>query len=140
MKEENVEAKIQFVNFVVNESHIVFNEPGKHKITIKFTPKGLVLKELSQFQLNLGVNILDEGHKFNINLETTSIFKYPEDANLQEYIDGYFILNAPAIVFPYLRAYISSLTVLSGMPALILPTLNLSSLGEELRDAIQVVD
>ena len=140
MSQENQEAKIQFINFLVNESHIIFNEPGRHKISIKFSPKGRILKGLNQFHLNLGIDIQDEGKKFNINLETTSIFKYPEDADLDIYMDSYFILNAPAIIFPYLRAYISTLTVLSGMPALTLPTLNLSDLGQELKNNIEVSD
>lgn len=138
MTQETTEAKIQFVNFLVNESHIIFNEPGKHKISIKFNPSGKILKELNQFHLKLGVDIQDEGQKFNINLETTSIFEYPEDADLKEYINSYFTLNAPAIVFPYLRAYISTLTVLSGMPALNLPTLNLSDIGLRLRESIEL--
>ena len=132
-------ARIQFINFLVNESHIVFREPGEQKISIGFIPSGVIFKELNQFHLELAVNIQDEAKKFEINLRTSSIFEYAEDADLEVYKNSYFIANAPAIVFPYLRAYISSLTALSGMPTLNLPTLNLSELGERLKTQISEV-
>ena len=130
-------AKIQFINFLVNESHIVFKEPGEQWISISFSPSGIVFKELNQFHLELSVNIRDEEDKFHINLKTTSIFEYPEGSDLEAYKNSYFIINAPAIIFPYLRAYISSLTALSGMPTLNLPTLNLSELGSRLKESIR---
>lgn len=49
----------------------------------------------------------------------------------------YFAVNAPAILFPYIRAYISLLTSLSGVGTVLLPTLNLSSLSKELLNNIK---
>ena len=133
------EATIQFVNFLVKESHIVFNEPGKHKVNIGIDPKGYIFKDLNQFHLQLEVDIKDEENKFHIELATISIFEYPEDADLEAYKNGLFILNAPSIVFPYLRSYISALTALSGMPTLTLPTLNLGEVGSKLKENIEEV-
>jgi preprotein translocase subunit SecB len=45
-----------------------------------------------------------------------------------------FYINAPAILFPYVRAYISTITNLSGNDTITLPTLNLSSLGSILKE------
>ncbi|RRQ49799.1 protein export chaperone secb [Maribacter algicola] len=126
-------SNIQFESFSVRESHIKFNEPGKYKINIQFTPKGYIFINLNQFHLKLDVNIKDAEDKFEIKLSTISVFTYPEEASVDEYKQSLFILNAPAIVFPYIRAYISSLTALSGMPTLTLPTLNMANLGEELK-------
>ena len=47
-------------------------------------------------------------------------------------MNQYFYTNAPAILFPYIRAYISTLTNLSGYKPINLPTLNLTSLREDL--------
>ncbi len=126
-------ANIQFESFSVRESHIVFNEPGKYKINLHFTPKGYIFVNLNQFHLKLDVKIKDFEDKFDIKLSTISIFTYPEGANIEDYKQSLFILNAPAIVFPYLRAYITSLTALSGMSTLTLPTLNMANIGEELK-------
>ena len=133
-------AQIQFLNFIVKESHIVFNKTADFKIDINFNPKGTVYKSLNQFNLQLFVDIKDVDGHFNINLVTESIFSYPEDADIQAYTNSLFIVNAPAIIFPYIRAYISSLTALSGMPTLNLPTLNLSQVGETLKGNIEIVE
>jgi len=132
-------ANIQFESFSVRESHIVFNEPGKYKIDLHFTPKGYILVNLNQFHLRLDVNIKDADDKFDIKLSTISIFSFPEGANIEEYKQSLFVLNAPAIVFPYLRAYITSLTALSGMSTLTLPTLNMATIGEELKASLDVI-
>jgi len=129
---------IQFLNFQVKESHIVFERLGNYSFEINFTPRGTVNTSLNQFVLELKVNIKDVENAFHINLTIEAVFSYPNDANIEEYKNSYFILNAPAIIFPYIRAYISSLTALSGMPTLILPTLNLSQLGETLKSNIEV--
>ena len=44
---------------------------------------------------------------------------------------SFFNVNAPAILFPYVRAHITTLTSLSGIKPIILPTLNLSSRNEQ---------
>ena len=133
-------ASIQFLNFTVKESHIVFNNVADFKIDFNFSPKGFIFKTLNQFKLQLAVEIKDINGNFSINILTESIFTYPEDADLQKFTDTYFTVNAPAIIFPYIRAYISSLTALSGMPTLNLPTLNMSKVGEELKENIVIVE
>jgi len=134
------DAKIQFVDFKVLESHIVFKEAGKFKINLGFNPSGKVNKANHTFVLKLGIQVHDEEDKFFIELVTESIFDYSDKVEIEEYLNSLFILNAPAIVFPYLRAYITNLTAQSGMSPLILPTLNLSKLGEDLKENIEVVD
>jgi preprotein translocase subunit SecB len=133
-------APIQFLTFKVIESHIVFNKTADFKIDININPKGTVFKSLNQFNLQLFVDIKDVDDNFKINIVTDSIFSYPEDADIASYMESLFIVNAPAIIFPYIRAYISSLTALSGMPTLNLPTLNLSQVGENLKGNIEIVE
>ena len=54
-----------------------------------------------------------------------------------ERLGAFFTMNAPAIIFPYIRGYISMLTSLSGCGNVLLPTLNLTSLGEKLAQNIK---
>lgn len=135
---KNPKANIQFINFKVSESHIVFKQEGNYKIEIGFEPRGEVLKSNCLFILKLGIQVSDKNKRFLIELDTSSTFKYSKKANLEEYLDSLFVLNAPAIVFPYLRAYITNMTSQSGMTPLILPTLNLSKLGENLKNNISI--
>lgn len=134
------EVQFRFVNFLVRESHIVVKEQGEHKIAVNFNANGYVFKNLNQFHLELIVEIKEEAEKFHIHLNTISIFEFPAEADIEAYKANFFTLNAPAIAFPYIRAYISNLTAQSGLFTITLPTFNLTAMGEKLRENIQVVE
>lgn len=68
---------------------------------------------------------------FSIALEMAFIFE--TDSKIDEnFKDSSFLkINAPAIAFPYIRAYISNLTLQSGYDSIILPSINFVSLNEK---------
>lgn len=72
-------------------------------------------------------------------LELMSVFKFSENVESSS-IPEYFFRNSIAIVYPYIRTYISFATMQSNMNHVLLPTLNLSSLGEQLRNCLVVHD
>ena len=133
-------AKIQFVSFVVKEVHIIFHEQTKNKLSINFDASGVIDKNKNLFILSLTTKIRTNDKSVDIKVISESIFSYHKDADIEEYKSSYFILNAPAITFPYIRAYISTLTALSGVSTLLLPTLNLTPLGESLKNDIVIKD
>jgi preprotein translocase subunit SecB len=127
-------ASFRFQNFIVKESHIIINEQGENKISIDFSPKGYVFFSLSQFHLEMNVEVKEESNNFNIQLNTISVFEFDATSeNFNQFRDDYFVRNAPAIVFPYIRAYISNLTTQSGLFTVQLPTLNLNNLADALK-------
>ena len=130
------EAKLQFVNFLIKESHFVLNNAGEYNFTLSFDPSGVVLPSLGQFHLQLGFTAKDANNLVDINLVAVAIFQYEGIDNIAD--SQYFVVNAPAIAFPYLRAYISTLTTQSGIPPIILPTLNLSGLADLLKQNIRI--
>ena len=65
---------------------------------------------------------------------------YFEKGIEEKQLNNYFYINAPAILFPYIRAYITTLTSLSGLKPIILPTLNLIGLGKDLADHTNTID
>ena len=77
-------------------------------------------------KLELTVMVSDEKKMVDINVKANGIFEYDKDID-EKTKESFFTLNAPAILFPYVRAYVSSLTALSGMPPITLPTINLAS-------------
>lgn len=129
-------AKFQFVNLLIKESHFVLTNAGEYDFTLSFDPSGVVLPSLGQFHLRLDFSAKDTGGLIDINIIAVAIFQYEGIENVAE--SQYFTINAPAIAFPYLRAYISTLTTLSGIPPVTLPTLNLSGLADLLRQNIVV--
>ena len=71
----------------------------------------------------MGVKIEDENSVINIDVTMLGMFEFDKD--IQE-TQSFTEVNAPAILFPYLRAYITTLSSLSGIHPIILPTLNMT--------------
>ncbi len=130
----------KFLNFFVKESNIILNQQGDPKIQVNFYPKGYIFKSLHQFHLEVALEIKEETNKFSIRIVAVAVFEFDENADLENYKTGFFVLNAPAIMFPYIRAYISSLTALSGLFTVTLPTFNLTTMGEALKNNIQEME
>jgi preprotein translocase subunit SecB len=74
---------------------------------------------------------LEHPGEFILDIEYFSWFHTSEDID-DDFKKSHFIgINAPAIAFPYLRSVISTITLLSGYPAAILPTINFVQLHKE---------
>lgn len=135
---ENSQASIQFLKFFVKESYISFNEIGEYKIKIDFDANATVKQSVNKYHLIIETIISEAEGKLNIRVVSESIFDYDNEISIEELKAGLFTKNAPAIVFPYIRAYIASLTAISGVPTLNLPTLNLTKLGEQVLDKMTI--
>ncbi len=124
----------QFNGFKIIRSLIEHNNNiSSKKISLSFAPNGIIDSKKNIFQLYLGVKIEDENQAFNIDIEAVAEYSFGNTENLDNLNDLFFV-NAPALLFPYIRAYISTLTNLSGFEPITLPTLNLSKLGDDLKN------
>lgn len=135
------DSKFQFKGFAIKKSFFERKdgEPST-KFDLDFSPKGFVNRKKSHFQLHLGVKITDENKIFIIDIEAVADFFFNSEIESKQ-LNSFFYVNAPAILFPYIRAYISALTTLSGLKPLTLPTLNLTNLGKELeKNTIDIED
>lgn len=74
------------------------------------------------FEVIFDVSIADE--EFNLQIQAS--FNFELDIVMTEnFKNSHFPkVNAPAIAFPYLRAFISNLTLQSGIKPVILPSIN----------------
>ena len=125
-------SSLQFIGYKVKNSHIEFLEEDSKELKIRFEPKGVIDNETNTFSLTMKVFINDKNGHLKINVEIEGQFKLNnrEDSKIEDFL----YLNAPAILFPYVRAYINTLTALSGNRSVVLPTLNLSGLRENLKN------
>lgn len=119
-------AQFCFLKYEILNASIEIDEPGKisPKLEVEFNN----VKDLSKEELFiLGIEILikDETGNLKIKVFAKGYFKFMNDCP-ENRKDDFMNINAPAILFPYIRAYISTLTALSGINPIILPTLNLS--------------
>jgi len=70
-----------------------------------------------------------EGHR--IKTIYKSIFHTDEEINEEFKSSRFAFINAPAIAYPFLRAYISTITLNSGLSPVMLPSVNFIHLWEE---------
>lgn len=114
----------------------MMNETSDYELNIDIQPSGRLYSELKQFELYLNVLISEQQNRLKIEVKTISFFETDEIDNLPD--SPYFTLNAPAIVYPYIRAYIGTLTTQSGINTILLPAMNLQPLGDALKKNIEV--
>jgi preprotein translocase subunit SecB len=90
---------------------------------------------MTRYDLTLNIVVHDEKNPENIIFEVTSISRFRFD-NLDSFesIPPYFYKNAIAIVFPYLRAFMSTLTLQANTRLIRLNLMNLSNLEQPLKD------
>lgn len=130
--EEAVKSAFKFEKYSILRSVIDRKSDETPKsLQIGFEPKGTHFKEDSRFELFLMVRIEDEGKSLLIEVDASATYLLEGEVS-DKMLKTFFYLNAPAILFPYIRAYIATLTTLSGMAPINLPTLNLTQLASQL--------
>ena len=76
----------------------------------------------NKFGVGLLVKIKDED--YDLNVEMVFMFETNVEINKQ-FVDSDFPkVNAPAIAFPYIRAFISNFTMQAGFSPIVLPSIN----------------
>ena len=106
------------------------------ELSIKFIPSGLFDKNKSCFYLSFKFLVFTEKEEDTnpyLSIRCMGTFKFENKIEFSD-IPDYFYNNSLAILFPYLRAYVSLITNQSNLPPVILPTLNLQSLFSPLKE------
>ena len=115
---------------------IDFTNTQSKELTIDFVPSGIFEVKEKESIYNLKFIFTAEDSKnmnMIVSLECNAIFTF-QNVNSLEQIPTYFYVNSIAILFPYVRAFVSTITLQSNNDAIVIPTLNLSSLEQELRN------
>jgi preprotein translocase subunit SecB len=105
-------------------------------LQISFNPQGIHVKSERKFELLLGIRIEDDKKDLLIEVDAKAIYVLEGEIS-EKMLHTFFYINAPAILFPYIRAYVATLTTLSGLAPINLPTLNLTQLAPELEKNTQ---
>ncbi len=120
-------AKFRFLRYSIIKSSIEIDD-GKvvdEDLTVEFSQEGAECIENNLYKHTLGVDIVDKNNVMRISIVVVGLFEF--DSDIDEKLKAtFFNSSAPAILFPYVRAYVTTLTGLSGVNPVILPTLNLS--------------
>lgn len=117
-----------------------FEGDRSREIDVNFEPKGLFRYDSQVFELRLifTAKNKDTDTPF-VKIRCVAYFKFDNQDKVSfDKIPSYFFANSLAIIFPYIRAFVSTITLQTNIqPAIVIPTWNLMSLNEVLKSNTQ---
>lgn len=118
-----IESKLLSLSFLTEQDDLEDN------FNLKFT-SAFSADEAKKFIIKFDVTLTsDKG--VSISLEYIGLFETEVEIT-EGFQQGKFVtINAPAIIFPYLRSFLTTFSVNAGLPPIILPTINFQALAEE---------
>lgn len=134
-------AAFSFEGFKIPAFQYRESEIPSEQLSILLDPHGIFNPIEGQFQLQLlfkGFHGDDPEKNVVIVVDLLAHFKFESPIRFDE-IPPFFYPNAIAIVFPYLRAFISTLTLQANTKLVKLPLLNLSDLVETFKNQTKVI-
>jgi len=102
------------------------NEEGKAEFSFNTS------FEKDNFFIIFSLNLMSH-EKNNIKILYKSIFEADEEITDSFKESKFPFINAPAIAYPFLRAYLSTITINSGFLPIMLPSVNFVALWEEMQ-------
>jgi len=135
-------AAFSLESFVFNQVFIDADKYTGDKFKIDFNASGLYYKSANKYELNLIFKALHDEtdtENFFVRVNCKAQFVFNPDT-MEVGIPDYFYSNSIAIVYPFIRSFISSLTLQSNVKLILLPTMNLSSLEAPLKENTIIVD
>ncbi len=105
-------------------------------IGLAIEPNGVYYPNKKKYVLNIDFFAKDnKKDKVFAHIICVSEFVFEGDVVSKNDIPQFFYGNCIAIIFPYIRAFISTITLQANVAPLVLPTMNLSSLKERLMNS-----
>lgn len=129
---ENLKSVLIFEKYVVNKVEFIRNENynTEEKTKIQFTIKKQAKKTDNKMEITLCTKVFENAkennYPFEMTIEITGFFvieSEDKEINLEP--------NAVAILYPYIRAIVSTYTANANVNALILPPINVNNLFKE---------
>ena len=128
-------AAFSFRTYSFDKLLLDFENLGQEvELALSFIPSGIFNKKTKSYKLSFLFTALTKNdNKAVVSVLCNATFIFSNSIELNE-IPQFFYPNSIAIVYPYIRAMVSTLTLQANVKPIILPTMNLSSLGDELRE------
>lgn len=117
MKISLKESKVQEMTF-----SIIKNDDRKEDSFSLKTSQTFQEEDKRKFDLFFEIDIKD--NDFDLYIKMLFTFELDEDITEEFKVSDFPKINAPAIAFPYMRAFISNVTLQSGFNPVMLPSIN----------------
>lgn len=138
MKKNNV--AFQFIGYRFTKASLDFNIPKDAHFNISFDPKGVLHQNEARYELLFDTKIECKENSQELAFVSCEASFGFMDKVTKEDIPDFFYPNSLAIVFPYIRAFISTLSLQANIIPIVLPTVNLMDITETLKQKTKVQD
>lgn len=117
------ESPLVLKNIIITEGHFKRNEDSLENLELKIGVSHDV-ERLSEreYKITLELNVADPEEKLTVFVKGMAIFETKQEN--QMLIER----NTLAIMFPYFRSYVSTLTTQPGMTPIVLPAMNIMTM------------
>ena len=117
------ESPLVLKNIIITEGHFKRNEDSLENLELKVGDSHDV-ERLSEreYKITLELNVADPEEKLSVFVKGMAIFETKQEN--QMLIER----NTLAIMFPYFRSYVSTLTTQPGMTPIVLPAMNIMTM------------
>lgn len=128
---DNAAFKLDTYHFV--KASLNFDVSDDSPLSINIVPSGVYKQNLGLFVLSFNVNVSVADSSIDVvNVLCQAQFSFMDPIPASE-IPDFFYPNSLAIIFPYIRAFVSTLTLQANVRPIVLPTVNLMGLTDMLR-------
>jgi preprotein translocase subunit SecB len=109
--------------------------PPELKFNLKFSPASLTEKDTEKkldkvFGINFVIEFIENPSISKFIIEATAIFESSTEIDDNFLNSDFAKINAPAIAFPFLRAFVSTFSLNAGYSPIVLPAFNFSKVIE----------
>ena len=130
-----VRAMFSLENYSFSKVIIDLSKKTSTELIISFDPSGEFNPKNSVYTLLFKFYASTEHNRTPfVSIDCQATFSFDPQITFND-IPSYFYRNAIALLFPYLRAFVSTVTLQANMPPIILPTMNLSGLENQLKES-----
>lgn len=131
MESKTTGAKFNFKGYRVTEASMSLGAlPISNNLSMNIGYKVDSAPEDKSISLELKCSAWDDLNHLQVAATISGEFEGKDCTN--DELNKFAAYNAPAILFPYLRSYISIMTSQSGVQPVLLPTVNLVSIGNDI--------
>lgn len=134
-------AAFKLNNYIFDKINLDFeNVNNKSTFVVDFKPSGEYEPTKGIYTLTFLFEAFIEEYKENvISVRCKAKFQFNELLSLED-IPTFFYANSIAILYPYVRAFVGTISLQSNIKPIMLPTLNLSGLENILIKQTKVVE
>jgi preprotein translocase subunit SecB len=133
-------AAFQLNKYLFNKIQINLDNRHESELIVDFDPSGVFHSNSSSYDLKFTFTAFFKEKGIEnpfVLIECIGFFQF-ENVHTIDKIPSFFYRNAIAILFPYLRAFVSMVTLQANVSPVVLPTFNLGELEGPLQENTQI--